>query len=781
SNGETLLNSQGESGDWIELFNPEDRPVNMAGYFISDDIAEPAGWQIPKSEEIMIPAKGYLILWADDSLEYGPLHLPFKLAKEGEEIILTAPDGRTMIDRVEFPAQERDISYGRISDGGKKWQFYLQPTPASPNNSPGYPTLKLASIYSFYSNNKVFVVGVSLLFIMFTIVSISLLITIIRLRKSEKKQKKVSGQIRELAREYETIINNTQDALFLINVKDGAIFVYNRINFAYVELTGFSLEEIQGKTPRKVYGPDLGTYIEDNYSLCVQKKETISYEEVLETKAGQKVFHTKLTPVRTGERVLQIVGSSRDVTERKVMEKRLAQSEKEYRDLFEESPIGLAKINREGKILDINKEMEALFSAPDGEKEAEFNLLKKRENKIYRDIQEVFEKKKPLSGEEVVSLPWGEDLWLNYSIKPFFNELDQVREVIMACQDITEKRKAEERAEYLTFHDTLTGIYNRNYFNEELKRYNTPRQLPLSIIIGDVNGLKLTNDAFGHQQGDKLLQKVAEILKHTCRQEDLVARWGGDEFVILLPRTGAKEANEVCDRLKEAFAKTERKPISPSIALGFACKEDANEDIQKVFKNAEDSMYQQKIIESKYFYQKTIDKLQAILKEKSPAFKERHELVKKLALQLGEEIELPSTERENLATTAELYELGKTSLPKESLAGDKDGGEAKPEDFMRYPERGYQITVCSPQINNDVAEAILSHQENWDGSGYPRGLKSKEIPLNARIINIVDHYIRLVAAGTDKREALEMIKDEAGIKFDPSLIPPLERVILDKE
>lgn len=119
----------------------------------------------------------------------------------------------------------------------------------------------------------------------------------------------------------------------------------------------------------------------------------------------------------------------------------------------------------------------------------------------------------------------------------YYDSEGNILGLIGVSRDITKSKQKEEEILYLNYHDVLTGLYNRAFFDEELKRLDTERQLPLSVIIGDINGLKLINDALGHAEGDKLLVAMSKILKNCCRAEDIIARTGGDEFGILLPKT----------------------------------------------------------------------------------------------------------------------------------------------------------------------------------------------------------------------------------------------------
>ena len=160
-----------------------------------------------------------------------------------------------------------------------------------------------------------------------------------------------------------------------------------------------------------------------------------------------------------------------------------------------------------------------------------------------------------------------------------------------------QKERAELKINYLTFHDNLTGLFNRVYFEEEIKRLDTERNLPLSFIICGLNGLKIVNNALGYKYGDKLLVKVSSILKKTCRRDDIIARWGGDEFVILLPDTSIEEVNKIIDRIKKTLIKTKKNKIQLSLAIGFAAKKAVHQDIKDTIKEAEDMMMRRKLVE----------------------------------------------------------------------------------------------------------------------------------------------------------------------------------------
>lgn len=343
---------------------------------------------------------------------------------------------------------------------------------------------------------------------------------------------------------------------------------------------------------------------------------------------------------------------------------------------------------------------------------------------------------------------------------------------LLIISDITNRKKTEEHIKYLSFHDKLTGLYNRAYFEEELERLNTERQLPLSIVLGDVNGLKLTNDAFGHQKGNELLIEISELITKEVRQEDIVARVGGDEFGILLPKTGEKEVAKIISRINDTCKDSCSKPIKLSIALGAATKERQEEDIDEIFNIAEDRMYRNKIAESKSTRNSIFSSLENTLYEKTYESKAHSSRMEKLAVEFHHYLDLPDYILDELKLLARLHDIGKVAINESILKKPEGLSEEEYESVKRHSEIGYQIVREMPSLAH-VSDGILAHHERWDGNGYPQGLKGREIPTISRIINIIDSYDvmtnkRVYKSPMSREEALREIANCSGKQFDPN-------------
>ncbi|PUU87552.1 MAG: PAS/PAC sensor hybrid histidine kinase [Halanaerobium sp.] len=191
-----------------------------------------------------------------------------------------------------------------------------------------------------------------------------LIIFVIHLCRNSKRNMQMNNL---KLKDYEAILNNTHDAIFLVEViyDQEVIFKLKRLNTTYERLTGFREEDLIGKSPEEILIEEESEIVKSRYVKCMQKGETISYEETLELPRGKKTWHTKLTPVFDGNnRVIQLIGSSRDITKMKKVEKNIKVSENKFKQIYEDNPVGLIKSDPEGNILDLNKKMLQIINAP---------------------------------------------------------------------------------------------------------------------------------------------------------------------------------------------------------------------------------------------------------------------------------------------------------------------------------------------------------------------------------------------------------------------------------
>ncbi|MEA4963537.1 HD-GYP domain-containing protein [Lutispora sp.] len=359
----------------------------------------------------------------------------------------------------------------------------------------------------------------------------------------------------------------------------------------------------------------------------------------------------------------------------------------------------------------------------------------------------------------------------------FYNDISRIKKSKESSADHIRNRgeiyDLEEKREYFGYKDKLTGLYNRDFFDEELSRLDSFRQLPISVIIGDLNGLKLINDAFGHDMGDKALKRVAEIMKRAFRKEDIVSRVGGDEFVVLLPKTTEKTALSIVNRIKEDCIANPLDFIKISISFGAATKKNGEEDIFEIYRKAEDRMYFNKLTESKEAKLSMIKYLKDRLEEISFETKAHYERLKGLCLMLADKLGLSDIEKEELKLLCEFHDIGKIGIPSQILQKKGALNSDEWERVRRHSEIGYHIIGASRETLA-IDELILIHHERWDGKGYPGLLKQDEIPHTVRIFAIADSYDAMVndrpyKSAINNAEALREIESKAGTQFDPYL------------
>lgn len=348
---------------------------------------------------------------------------------------------------------------------------------------------------------------------------------------------------------------------------------------------------------------------------------------------------------------------------------------------------------------------------------------------------------------------------------------------VLIFRDITERRRKEEEINYITYHDQVTQLYNRSFFEEQKIILDQEEYLPVSVIQGDINGLKLVNDAFGHAKGDELLREAAELLKKHCRKFDYISRVGGDEFTILLPNTTIEEANKIIKRIEDDLRAQENESevntFFISIALGAATKNKSSETISAVIKKADESMYKKKLLEKKSLHNSVLKSIKSTLAEKSHETEAHATRLIELSSMIGKELELPVEKLYELELLATLHDIGKIGISDQIL--NKPGPLTNEEwiEMKKHPEIGYRIAFSTSELSG-IAKYILCHHERWDGKGYPQELEGTNIPLISRIISVVDAYDAMCDQRSynivrTKEEALFEIEKNAGKQFDPDI------------
>ncbi len=405
-------------------------------------------------------------------------------------------------------------------------------------------------------------------------------------------------ELKEEKEKFQSLAETSPFALFVYREK------FQYVNSVLTDMTGYSREELLDMNFWEVVVPEHREMAKER-GYALQKGEDFSsnYELKLQKKNGEEMwilFSVAQINYYKGEKAG--IGTAIDISDRKKAEEQLRIREELYRKIFQTSPVGIILEDCEGNILEVND----ILCKMSGYSEEELvgkNVLKTltpsdQKEKARKNINRI------LAGKNLEFVgegrkKSGERYYVHISETKA--KLPRGEEGILSIHlDITELKEKEDELRYLSYHDGLTGLYNRIYLKEEMQRLDTERQLPISLIMCDVNGLKLVNDTYGHKKGDELLIKVAEILRETTREEDIVTRWAGDEFVIFLPQTNAEMARKISKRIEEACGESEFNDISITLGIGVATKENIETDLKEVLSRADKRMYKDKLNKPQY-------------------------------------------------------------------------------------------------------------------------------------------------------------------------------------
>ncbi|SDL14967.1 PAS domain S-box protein [Halarsenatibacter silvermanii] len=525
-------------------------------------------------------------------------------------------------------------------------------------------------------------------------------------------------------------------------------------------------EELLGRRIEEVFPAEEGQRFKEKIQMALNTCEIQTLEYCIPTPAGEKWFEARITSLNDEEVISLII----DITERKNQEKELELSQ----FALDMAPVGIFLVSPEGVFDYVNQEAAEMLDYSREE------LTGRKISDINPDFPEKrraerFERVKRGKADKIIEVELetsGGERFPAEVMRSYIGYKDYEYELTFV-RSIVERKKWERQLKYKTFHDELTGLYNRTFLTQEMERLDTARQLPISVIMIDVNGLKIINDTFGHKKGDEILQKAADILTSVTRDEDVLARYGGDEFLLFLPQTDNKIAHDIYERIERKCEEIQEDDFPLSLGMGIATKTEPDEDINDIIKEADDNMLQDKLVNNKSRKNRLVKGLLDTLGAKSDETRDHALRLKRLAQKLGKEVGVSNSELNRLALLATLHDIGKTTIPGRILTKPGDLTENEWYQIKKHPEKGYMIASASDEFAV-IAEEVLSHHEHWDGSGYPRGLEGEEIPFLARIISIVDAYDVMTSGrpykkAVKKEKALKEIKENAGSQFDPEL------------
>lgn len=548
------------------------------------------------------------------------------------------------------------------------------------------------------------------------------------------------------------------------------------VNQQWLDTLGYSREEVVGKWFGSFLPPEYREEFRKRFPIFKAPGKIHSEFKLLH-KSGKLVFIAfdgKISYDSNGE-FKQTHCILQDITKQKMSEENLRVSEEKYSNYIENAPYAVFVVNQNGRFLEANRSI-SVITGYDREQLLTMSIKDITAKESIESALHSFENLKS-AGCMSTELEYKHR---NGSIRWWSIDAVQSSEEQYLCfaSDITARKDAEATLLHLSYHDFFTGLFNRRFFEEELKRIDIPSMLPLSIFMGDINGVKLVNDAFGHSEGDRLIVESAKIISSCCRSGDTVARIGGDEFGILMPKTDVATALDILSKIQVALntfdTNAHKDRFMHSVSLGFATKKTIDEEVGQILRIAEEFMYQRKLLEHSSSHSAIISSIKATMLEKNHETEEHAERLVVLSKAIADELNLPQIEQDRLELLATLHDIGKVGVSDHILTKPGELNEAEWVEMKRHPEIGYRIAISSPDLI-PVAESILCHHERWDGSGYPQGLYGENIPLLSRIIAVVDAYDAMTQdrpyrKAMSHEKAIAEIELNSGKQFDPRIV-----------
>ncbi|MHB8129592.1 MAG: PAS domain S-box protein [Mobilitalea sp.] len=598
------------------------------------------------------------------------------------------------------------------------------------------------------------------------------------------ERKNAEKVLRSSELRYRRLFETAKDGIFILEGETGKVI---DVNPFLLELLDCSKDQIMLMTAWEIGLFKHMIPTRDSFLELLQKGYT-HYENIsLTTSFGEQITVEFVSNIYFVDKQKVMQCNIRDITDRKKAENELRQTKEYLEKLISYANAPIVVWNEDFEITKFNGAFEILIGRTEEEVLGEEVGILFPPNKLVDTMSQIknIRNGKSIQNTEIDIIHRdGSVRTVMWSLATIYDQMG-IRNIstIAQGQDITERIAAEKELRYLSYHDQLTGAFNRRFFEEELKKMDKEENLPISIAIGDINGLKLINDSFGHSIGDELLKKAVEVMQKGCRQGDTVARLGGDEFVIILPKTDSMGAAEIISNMKNLASNIKVFNVELSISYGHDTKVIENQTISELLVNAENYLYRHKLYERSSMRSKIIDIVMNTLFEKSSRESLHSKRVSELCEAIAIKMNLDADDINQILIAGLLHDIGKIGVDEDILNKPGSLNEYERSEIEKHPETGWRILSSTNEFS-ELAQFILEHHEKWNGQGYPNGLKGDEISFVARIIAIADSFDamtrdRSYRKGFSEEEAVNEIKRCAGTQFDPQIAKIFIEKVLD--
>lgn len=606
----------------------------------------------------------------------------------------------------------------------------------------------------------------------------------------EKSKSDDSMRINGLRRDFDLVL---ADSLGLFDAFGDAVIAADpsgnvlKMNKIAENLTKWKHQEAMGETLNRIlpiYSNVTGNPVPDPMQFLLGHSQTgfaSEYTTLINRDGEKRQVYLKGAPVRSksGE-ITGFVLILRDISEEHAMRENLRASEERYRNLAEMLPVGLFESDLALNMNFVNSEAMRMFQYSQEDLKAGLNALDMLSPESQEKAKEV--RVRRFQGEHIPVVEYvfrrKDDslfpglLYMN-QVSERTGEYHGFRGVII---DITQRKKMENKLKYLSMHDALTKLYNRAYFEQEMQRLANGSIPNLGIVMCDIDGLKLINETMGHRKGDELLKCAASILRKSFGHTHIIARIGGDEFAVLLRDSTLETIDTLCSKVRmEVDRHNSANPeLHVSFSIGYAIDEKGNREPSELFRIADSNMYHAKLYQSRNSRGDIVQALLQTLEDRNYVVQGHASRLQAHIQTIAEKLNLADGQRHDLEVLCRFHDLGKIGLQEKILMKPGPLSEDEHKEIQEHCEIGYRIAMTVSDLA-PIADFILKHHERWDGTGYPLGLRGDEIPLESRIIAIVDAYDILThdrpySKAVSHEEAVQILLDRAGTHFDPELI-----------